>query len=46
MLVPVQLFSVMVVYRKPVLREGHLWTSEAFNEEIGGPIAGFEAAYI
>lgn len=37
---------MMVLYRELVPRKGHLWISEAFNENIGGLIVNFEAAYI
>ncbi|KAJ6137578.1 hypothetical protein N7471_004064 [Penicillium samsonianum] len=41
-----QLLATMPLLREPVLREGHLWTADTFNEKIGESIAKVEAAYI
>ncbi|CAI7641175.1 unnamed protein product [Penicillium glandicola] len=36
----------MPLVREPVLREGLIWTADAFNEKIGENIAKVEAVYI
>ena len=41
-----QLLGTMPLAREPVLRQGLMWTSDAFNEKIGESITKVEAAYI